>query len=111
MSDMTAKDAEQDSKLAVLESKLESMRERVIALEGQSQGSPRLDAIEDKIKSLDEKIRKNEIWIQRAAAVIGASITVIGLIIAIAANAQEVNYGSNDPTKSEELLQLPSYRN
>ena len=111
MSDMTAKDAEQDSKLAVLESKLESMRERLIALEGQSHGSPRLDAIEDKIQSLDDKIRKNEIWIQRAAAVIGATITVVGLIIAVAANAQEVSYGSNGAAQQEVVLQLQSHRN
>jgi hypothetical protein len=111
MSDLTSKDAEQDSKLAVLESKVESLRERIIALEGQSQGSPRLDNIENDIKSLDDKIRKNEIWIQRAAAVIGATITVVGLIIAVAANAQEVSYGSNGAAQQEVLLQLPSHRN
>ena len=33
MSDLTNKDSEQDAKLAVLQSKIESYRERIIALE------------------------------------------------------------------------------
>ena len=126
MSDLTNKDAEQDSKLAVLESKIESYRERIHALEADTSNvsvidstlenavrrielvHERIDRTENKIKELDNelrgRIRKNEIWIAGAGAVIAAATTIIGL--ALSAESMEVNYGSNGSTQQEVLLQL-----
>jgi len=127
MSDLTNKDAEQDSKLAVLESKIESFRERIHALEAETSGvsvidstlenairriemvHSRIDKTEEKLKELDNelrgRIRKNEIWIAGAAAVISAVVTIIG--IAVSVDSKEIDYGSYGSTKSEELLQFP----
>jgi len=114
MSDLTNKDAEQDSKLAVLESRVESFRERVISLEECMKEVPQmseLDSFASRIEKqnddLKNRVRQLERWVWGAAAVIAVGAFVIGIV----ANAQETNHGSNDPTKSEELLQLPSYRN
>ena len=131
MSDLTNKDAEQDSKLAVLESKIESYRERIHALEADTSNvsvidstlenavrrielvHERIDRTENKIKELDNelrgRIRKNEIWIAGAGAVIAAATTIIGL--ALSAESMEVNYGSNGSTQQEVVLQLQSSRN
>ena len=127
MSDLTNKDAEQDSKLAVLESKIESFRERIHALESETSGvsvidstlenairriemvHSRIDKTEEKLKALDNelrgRIRKNEIWIAGAAAVISAAVTFIG--IAVSVESKEINYGRNGSTQQEVLLQLP----
>ena len=105
MSDLTNKDAEQDSKLAVLESRIESFRERIHALEAETSGvsvidstlenairrielvHERIDRTENKIKELDNelrgRIRKAEIWIAGAGAVIAAVTTIIGLVSAL----------------------------
>ena len=126
MSDLTNKDAEQDSKLAVLESKIESFRERIHALEAETSGvsvidstlenairriemvHSRIDKTEEKLKALDNelrgRIRKNEIWIAGAAAVISAAVTFIG--IAVSVESKEIDYGSNGSTQQEVLLQL-----
>jgi len=126
MSDLTNKDAEQDSKLAVLESKIESFRERIHALEAETSGvsvidstlenairriemvHSRIDKTEEKLKALDNelrgRIRKNEIWIAGAAAVISAVVTIIG--IAVSVESKEINYGSNGSAQQEVLLQL-----
>jgi len=126
MSDLTNKDAEQDSKLAVLESKIESFRERIYALEAETSGvsvidstlenairriemvHSRIDKTEEKLKALDNelrgRIRKNEIWIAGAAAVISAVVTIIG--IAVSVESKEINYGSNGSAQQEVLLQL-----
>jgi len=126
MSDLTNKDAEQDSKLAVLESKIESFRERIHALEAETSGvsvidstlenairriemvHSRIDKTEEKLKELDNelrgRIRKNEIWIAGAAAVISAAVTFIG--IAVSVESKEIDYGSNGSTQQEVLLQL-----
>ena len=153
MSDLTNKDAEQDSKLAVLESKIESYRERIIALEGETKDvsvidstlenairriemvHQRIDRTEERLKQVEQKVLDNKIWIQRASAVIGAAVTIIGLIAAMPQNADaftddsltgtpcatalassfvkevtvkpigEIN-GSNDTTQQEVMLQL-----
>jgi len=124
MSDLTNKDAEQDSKLAVLESKIESYRERIHALEAETSNvsvidstlenairriemvHSRIDKTEEKLKELSNelrgRIRKAEMWIAGAGAVIAAATTIIG--IAVSVESQEMNHGSNDPTKQEILL-------
>lgn len=126
MSDLTNKDAEQDSKLAVLESKIESYRERIHALEAETSSvsvidstlenairriemvHSRIDKTEEKLKAVDNelrgRIRKAEIWIAGAGAVIAAATTIIG--IAVSVESQEINYGRNDTTKQEVLLQF-----
>ena len=128
MSDLTNKDAEQDSKLAVLESKIESFRERIHALEAETSNvsvidstlenairriemvHSRIDKTEEKLKALDNelrgRIRKAEMWIAGAGAVIAAATTIIG--IAVSVESQEINYGRNDTTKQEIVLQLQS---
>jgi len=128
MSDLTNKDSEQDAKLAVLESKIESYRERIIALEGETKDvsvidstlenairriemvHSRIDKTEEKLKEISNelrgRIRKAEIWIAGAGAVIAAATTIIG--IAVSAESKETDYGRNDPTKQEVLLQLSS---
>ena len=127
MSDLTNKDAEQDSKLAVLESKIESFRERIHALEAETSGvsvidstlenairriemvHSRIDKTEEKLKELDNelrgRIRKNEISIAGAAAVISAVVTIIG--IAVSVDSKEIDYGRNGSTQQEVVLQLP----
>ena len=153
MSDLTNKDAEQDSKLAVLESKIESYRERIIALEEETKDvsvidstlenairriemvHQRIDRTEERFKQVEQKVLDNKIWIQRASAVIGAAVTIIGLIAAMPQDADaftedgllgqpcatsltnsfvtevtvkpigEIN-GSNDTTQQEVMLQL-----
>ena len=105
MSDLTNKDAEQDSKLAVLESKIESYRERIVALEGETKDvsvidstlenairriemvHQRIDKTEERFKQVEQKVLENKIWIQRASAVIGAVVTIIGIIVAIPQDA------------------------
>jgi len=131
MSDLTNKDAEQDSKLAVLESKIESYRERIHALEAETSNvsvidstlenairrielvHERIDRTENKIKELDNelrgRIRKAEIWIAGAGAVIAAATTIIGL--ALSAESMEVNYGINGSAQQEVVLQLQGSRN
>jgi len=128
MSDLTNKDAEQDSKLAVLESKIESFRERIHALEAETSGvsvidstlenairriemvHSRIDKTEEKLKTLDNelrgRIRKNEMWIAGAGAIIAAATTIIG--IAVSVESQEIRHGSDDTTKQEIVLQLQS---
>ena len=87
MSDqINQKDADQDQMLAVL--------------------THRIEDAEKEAKELKERVRNLEKRVWGASAVITALITIVG--IADALNAQEVNYGSNDPTQQEVLLQLSS---
>jgi predicted RNase H-like nuclease (RuvC/YqgF family) len=129
MSDLTNKDSEQDAKLAVLESKIESYRERIISLEEETKDvsviestlenairriemvHSRIDKTEEKIKELKQQVTDNKIWIQRASAVIGAAVTLIGIIVAMPqdADSMELKNGSNGTTKQEVVLQLPSH--
>ena len=63
--------------------------------------------VEDLQKTVDEfrnRIRKNERWIAGAGAIITAVVTLIGIISAL--EAKEINYGSNDTTQQEVVLQL-----
>jgi predicted RNase H-like nuclease (RuvC/YqgF family) len=129
MSDLTNKDSEQDAKLAVLESKIESYRERIISLEEETKDvsviestlenairriemvHSRIDKTEEKIKELKQQVTDNKIWIQRTSAVIGAAVTLIGIIVAMPqdADSMELKNGSNGTTKQEVVLQLPSH--
>ena len=122
MSDLTNKDSEQDAKLAVLESKIESYRERIIALEEETKDvsviestlenairriemvHQRIDRTEEKLTELRNRTRKNEMWIAGAGAVIAAATTIIG--IAVSVESQEIKYGSDDTAKQEIVLQL-----
>ena len=127
MSDLTNKDAEQDSKLAVLESRIESFRERIHALEAETKDvsvidstlenairriemvHSRIDKTEEKLNELRGRIRKTEMWIAGAGAIIAAATTIIG--IAVSVESREVNYGSNGSTQQEIVLQLQGSRN
>ena len=131
MSDLTNKDAEQDSKLAVLESKIESFRERIHALEADTSNvsviestlenairriemvHSRIDKTEEKLKALDNelrgRIRKAEMWIAGAGAIIAAATTIIG--IAVSVDSKEIDYGRNGSTQQEVVLQLQGHRN
>ena len=131
MSDLTNKDAEQDSKLAVLESKIESYRERIHALESETSSVSvidstlenairriemvhnRIDKTEEKLKALDNelrgRIRKAEMWIAGAGAIIAAATTIIG--IAVSVDSKEIDYGRNGSTQQEVVLQLQGHRN
>lgn len=118
MSDLTNKDAEQDSKLAVLETKIQTLGENIEAvLERMNQRvelvHERIDKTDNKIKELDNelrgRIRKNEKWIAGAGAVIAAATTILGIITA--AESMEVNYGSNGAAQQEVMLQLQGSRN
>ena len=131
MSDLTNKDAEQDSKLAVLESRIESFRERLYGLEDKTKNidviestldnalrrielvHERIDRTESKIKELDNelrnRIRKLEIWVGGAAAVIAAATFIIGIIASV--ESKENDYGINGSTKQEVLLQFSRSRN
>ena len=126
MSDLTNKDSEQDAKLAVLESEIESYRERIIALEEETKDvsviestldnairriemvHQRIDRTEEKLTELRNRTRKNEMWIAGAGAVIAAATTIIG--IAVSVESQEMNCGSNDTTQQEILLHIQSDR-
>tara|TARA_B100001287_G_scaffold113306_1_gene95344 strand:- start:1354 stop:1638 length:285 start_codon:yes stop_codon:yes gene_type:complete len=68
----------------------------------------RIDDTEELAEELRLRVRKLEKWVWGAGAVISAAITIIGL--AMAADAKEMNYGSNDTTKQEVLLQFSSSR-
>ena len=99
MSDLTNKDAEQDTKIAVMDSTLENSIRRIEMVH------KRVDDTNEEIEKLRERVRKLERWVWSAGAVITALITIVG--IADALNAKEIDYGRYGSTKSEELLQLP----
>ena len=76
MSDLTNKDSEQDAKLAVLESKIESYRERIIALEGETKDVSVIDStLENAIRRIEmvhSRIDKTEEKIKEHMSVYGA---------------------------------------
>ena len=85
-SKITEIDAKQDKEIAVLTHRVEDLQKTV--------------------SDLRDRIRKNEKWIAGAAAVITAATFAIG--IAVAVDSKEVNYGINDTTEQEIVLQLQS---
>ena len=88
MSDLTNKDAEQDTKLAVLESTLENSVRRIEMVH------QRIDRTMEDLDELRQRVRKLEMWVAGAAAVVSAAITIIG--IAIAADARPANAFTDD---------------
>ena len=83
------KDAEQDQEIVLL-------KHRVEQLEKGSDSSM--------VNELRERVRKLEKTVWGAGAVVTAAITLLGIVMA--ANAKEMNHGSNDTTKQEVMLQL-----
>jgi len=116
------KDNEQDSRIAYLEAKFGSYREKMIGIQQQLDDCPKgddldrlyahIDKLETRVKELDSelrgRIRKNEKWIAGAGAVIASITTIAGIVIS--PEVKEIKNGSNDTPKQEELLQLPSSR-
>jgi hypothetical protein len=82
------KDADQDQQIALLVHRIEDT--------------------EKMAEELRERVRKLEKWVWGAGAIITALITIVG--IATAVDSKEMNYGRNDTTEQEVLLQLPSHR-
>ena len=99
MSDLTNKDAEQDTKIAVMDSTLENAIRRIEMVH------KRVDDTNEELEKLQERVRKLERWVWSAGAVITALITIVG--IADALNAKEIDHGSSGTTQQEVLLQLP----
>ena len=82
------KDANQDQQIALL--------------------THRIEDAEKTQEELRDRVRKLEKWVWGAGAVISAAIILLGIVMA--ADAKEMNYGIDDTTKQEVLLQLPSHR-
>ena len=80
MSDLTNKDAEQDTKIAVMSSTLDNSIRRIEMVH------QRIDGTNETLEELRQRVRKLEMWVAGAAAVVSAAITIIG--IAIAADAR-----------------------
>ena len=76
MSDLTNKDAEQDTKIAVIDSTLDNSIRRIEMVH------KRVDDTNDEIEKLRERVRKLEKWVWGAGAVITAAITLIGFVTA-----------------------------
>ena len=99
MSDLTNKDAEQDTKLAVLESTVDNSIRRIEMVH------QRIDGTNEDLEKLTDRIRVLERWVAGAGAVIAAATFIIG--IAVSADSKEIDYGRDGSTQSEVMLQLP----
>ncbi len=99
MSDLTNKDAEQDTKIAVIDSTLDNTVRRIEMVH------QRVDRTNEDIEKLTDRIRVLERWVAGAGAVIAAATFIIG--IAVSADSKEIDHGRNGSTQQEELLQLP----
>ena len=98
MSDLTNKDAEQDTKIAVIDSTLDNTVRRIEMVH------QRVDRTNEDMEKLTDRIRVLERWVAGAGAVIAAATFIIG--IAVSADSKEINHGHNGTTKSEVMLQL-----
>ena len=78
------KDADQDQMIALL--------------------THRIEDAEKITEELRDRVRKLERWVWGAGAVITALITIVGLVEAV--DSKEIDYGRNDTTKQEVVLQL-----
>jgi hypothetical protein len=99
MSDLTNKDAEQDTKIAVIDSTLENSLRRI------EMTHQRIDRTNEDLEKLTDRIRVLERWVAGAGAVIAAATFIIG--IAVSADSKEIDYGRDGSTQSEVMLQLP----
>ena len=100
MSDLTNKDAEQDTKIAVIDSTLENSLRRIEMVH------QRIDRTNEDLEKLTDRIRVLERWVAGADAVIAAATFVIGL--AVSADSKEIDYGRDGSPQQEVMLQLPS---
>ena len=96
MSDLTNKDAEQDTKIAVIDSTLENSIRRIEMVH------KRVDDTNEEMEKLRDRIRVLERWVAGAGAVIAAATFIIG--IAVSADSKEIDYGRNGSPQQEELL-------
>ena len=78
------KDADQDQMIALL--------------------THRIEDTEKMAQELRDRVRKLERWVWGAGAIITALITIVGLVEAV--DSKEIDYGSNDSTQQEVVLQL-----
>jgi len=93
MSDLTNKDAEQDTKIAVMSSTLDNSIRRIEMVH------KRVDDTNETLEELRQRVRKLEMWVAGAAAVVSAAITIIG--IAIAADAKPAHAFTEDSLLGE----------
>ena len=98
MSDLTNKDAEQDTKIAVIDSTLDNTVRRIEMVH------QRVDRTNEDMEKLTDRIHVLERWVAGAGAVIAAATFIIG--IAVSADSKEIDHGHNGTTKSEVMLQL-----
>ena len=77
MSDLTNKDAEQDTKLAVLESTVDNSVRRIEMVH------QRIDRTNEDIEKLTDRIRVLERWVAGAGAVIAAATFIIGIAVSV----------------------------
>ena len=78
------KDADQDQEIALL--------------------THRIEDAEKMTQELRDRVRKLERWVWGAGAIITALITIVGLVEAV--DSKEIDYGRNDSTQREVVLQL-----
>ena len=64
----------------------------------------RIEDTEKMAQELRDRVRKLERWVWGAGAIITALITIVGLIEAV--DSKEIDYGRNDSTQQEVVLQL-----
>ena len=64
----------------------------------------RIEDAEKMTQELRDRVRKLERWVWGAGAIITALITIVGLIEAV--DSKEIDYGRNDSTQQEVVLQL-----
>ena len=74
MSDVTTKDAEQDTKIAVIDSTLDNSIRRIEMVH------KRVDDTNDEVEKLRDRIRLLERWVAGAGAVIAAATFIIGIV-------------------------------
>ena len=77
MSELTNKDAEQDTKLAVLESTVDNSVRRIEMVH------QRIDRTNEDIEKLTDRIRVLERWVAGAGAVIAAATFIIGIAVSV----------------------------
>jgi len=83
MSDLTNKDAEQDTKIAVMDSTLENSIRRIEMVH------KRVDDTNEELEKLRDRIRTLEKWVAGAGAVIAAATFIIGIIASADARTLE----------------------